>query len=150
MIAREVADRVWAMNVWEQSLHRLYEALQNPHVELRVNCCSHVQRYTKCCIIHNFSKPRVDFMDTLYIRIILDRRTWREPSYRWTCVKRKRAYYAGWACSVALFVAKFNMRQVHKTHSLSLSRPVNKRKWHAVTSLMWSHASCCRPVPGME
>jgi hypothetical protein len=31
MIAREVADRVWAMNVWKQSVHRLYEALQNPH-----------------------------------------------------------------------------------------------------------------------
>jgi hypothetical protein len=35
MIARDVADRVWAMNVWKQSVHRLYEALQNPHVELR-------------------------------------------------------------------------------------------------------------------
>jgi hypothetical protein len=38
------------MNVWKQSLHRLYEALQNPHVELRVNCYSHVHRYTKCYI----------------------------------------------------------------------------------------------------
>jgi hypothetical protein len=54
------------MNVWKQSVHRLYEALQNPHVELRVNCYSHVQRYTKCYIIHNFSEPRVDFVDTLY------------------------------------------------------------------------------------
>jgi hypothetical protein len=62
MIAREVADRVRAMNVWKQSVHRLYEALQNPHVELRVKCYSHVQRYTKCYIIHNFSKPRVDFI----------------------------------------------------------------------------------------
>jgi hypothetical protein len=32
------------MNVWKQPVHRLYEALQNPHVELRVNCYSHVQR----------------------------------------------------------------------------------------------------------
>jgi hypothetical protein len=31
--------------LWKQSVHRLYEALQNPHVELRVNCYSHVQRY---------------------------------------------------------------------------------------------------------
>jgi hypothetical protein len=38
----------------------------NPHVELHVNCYSHVQRYTKCYIIHNFSKTRVDFVDTLY------------------------------------------------------------------------------------
>jgi hypothetical protein len=36
-------------------------------MELRVNCYSHVQRYTKFYIIHNFSKPRVDFVDTLYI-----------------------------------------------------------------------------------
>jgi hypothetical protein len=49
------------------NVHRLYEALQNPQVELRVNCYSHIQRYTKCYIIHNFSKPRVDFVDTLYI-----------------------------------------------------------------------------------
>jgi hypothetical protein len=55
-----------AMNVWKQSVHRLYEALQNPHVELRVNCYSHVQGYTKCYIIHNFLKPRVDFPETLY------------------------------------------------------------------------------------
>jgi hypothetical protein len=40
--------------------------VQNPHVELRVNCYSRVQRYTKCYIIHNFSKPRVDFVDTLF------------------------------------------------------------------------------------
>jgi hypothetical protein len=66
MIAREVADRVWVMNVWKQSVHRLYEALQNPHVGLRMNCYSHVQRYTKCYILHNFSKPRMDFVDTLY------------------------------------------------------------------------------------
>jgi hypothetical protein len=54
------------MNVWKQSVHRLYEALQNPHIELRVNCYSHVERYTNCYIIHNFSKPQVDFVDTLY------------------------------------------------------------------------------------
>jgi hypothetical protein len=56
------------MNVWKQSVHRLYEALQNPHVELRVNCYSHVQRYTKCYIIRNFSKPRVDLW-TLYMLV---------------------------------------------------------------------------------
>jgi hypothetical protein len=43
--------------VWKQSVHRLYEALQNPHVELRVNCYSHVQGYTKCYIGTNFQKP---------------------------------------------------------------------------------------------
>jgi hypothetical protein len=32
------------MNVWEQSMHRLYEALQNPRVVHRVNCYSHLQR----------------------------------------------------------------------------------------------------------
>jgi hypothetical protein len=36
MIAREVADRVWALNVWKQSVHRMYEALQNPHAENRM------------------------------------------------------------------------------------------------------------------
>jgi hypothetical protein len=41
-------------------------ALQNPHVELLLNCYSHVQRYTKCYIIHNFLRPQVDFVDTLY------------------------------------------------------------------------------------
>jgi hypothetical protein len=36
MIAIEVADRVLAMNVWKQSVHRLYEALQNPDATNRM------------------------------------------------------------------------------------------------------------------
>jgi hypothetical protein len=59
-------------------MHRLYETLQNPHVELRVNCYSHVQRYTKCYIIHNFSKPRVDFVDTLYVCLVIMEFEWDE------------------------------------------------------------------------